>query len=327
MLKKYHLIILFVFAVFALASLNMTYATYVNNKDIKLPYPVYVNNQDNYSHFLTLYVDGKESLAASVPGQSRKLIVYYYLKEGNHTFKLLTRDNCGFSKYVSYNKNAMDRKSIILPLNIGMDKCPLKKIIVWKKQIFNLKVNIVNKDSTGLFVTLYTGKNSSLGFTKYMYIPSSSNKTVPFQVKAGNYSVSLMWSYPYEAMVTRSEKQIEVENNTEIEMNIPRVIRHIEAYNPEGKISVIVENKDNNNLWVDLYVDDYAETRYVPSGQKVFYGEFTHLGQGQHTIKIRWLDPDTYRHTFKDSFSEEVENVTLGKNESRQVTISTYLFQ
>lgn len=326
MLKKYYLIIFFVFAVFALASLNTTYATYVNNRDIKLPYPVYVKNQDNYSHFLTLYVDGRESLAASVPAQSRKLIVYYYLKEGNHTFKVLTRDNCGFSKSVSYNKNAEGRKSIILPMNLGMDKCPLKKIIEWKKHVFNLNVNIVNKDSTGLSVTLYTGKNSYPSFTKYTYIPSSSNKTVPFQLEAGNYSVSLMWSYPHEAMVTSSKKQIEVENNTEIEMNIPRTI-HVEAYNPEGKISVIVENKDNNNLWVGLHVDDYAETRYVLSGQKVFYGEFTHLGQGQHTIMIRWLDPDTYRHTFKDSFSEKVENVTLGKNESRQITISTYLFQ
>jgi len=293
---------------------------------LKVPHGIYVENKDNYARTVTLYVDGKESSTVYVPENRNKMITFYYLSEGIHNFSLLTQDNCGFKKFVSLQKYVSGREYIYLPLNTGRTKCPPRKISPPKKNIFRLKVDIKNRDDDGLLIRL-DARRSSYTSTKFLYVPAGGSRTVNLSLKSGEYIVSILWSDPDEAGVKRSETHIKLVEDSELKLGTYRVEKYAGVYNPKGKISVIVENKDDDDLWVDMFLDDYSKTKYVPSGTKKFFGEYGRLEEGEHSIRLRWLDPDTYRYTFRDSYTQKVNIINLGKDESKQVTVSTELLK
>lgn len=86
------------------------------------------------------------------------------------------------------------------------------------------------------------------------------------------------------------------------------------------KLEVYIRNEDDDNLWIDLFVDKYLKIKEVRSGSRKYYGEYI-LDPGVHTLKLRWLDPD-------DVFTmrEKVSTVTLHKGEHVVVTLYTYKY-
>ncbi len=291
---------------------------------LKLPHAVFVENQDEFSRMVTLYVDGSRSSTLYIPQKSKKLITYYYLREGMHKFEIVTQDNCGNPVRQSYTLAVSEREPVFLKLSTGISKCPPQKVIKPVSEFVTLSVNLKNPDDDSLFIRLdIRRKGYGSAVTRFLVLRPQEKKTLNFKLKKGNYTASILWADPDEAGVKIQRRKVVLTEDSVVNLSTYRVEKYAGVYNPKGRISVIVENKDDDDLWVDLFLDDYAKTKYVPAGQKKFFGEFNHLPEGEHTIVLRWLDPDTYRYEFKDKFSRKVYTVDLPKDGEVQITVST----
>lgn len=290
---------------------------------LKLPHAVFVENQDEFSRVITLYVDGSRASTVYVPPESKKLITYYYLKEGTHKFEIVTQDNCGGTVQNSYTLVVSGREPVVLNLSTGRRECPPKRIGSYESEFASLSVNIRNPDDDPLFMRLDISQRYYSVVTRFLSIKPQEERVISFRLKKGNYTASILWADPDEAGVKRQSKEVELSRDSEVTLSTYRVEKYAGVYNPQGRISVIVENRDDDDLWVDVFVDDYTKTKYVPAGQKKFFGEFNRLPKGEHKIVLRWLDPDIYRYEFKDKFSRKVYTVELPKDGEVQITVST----
>ena len=86
----------------------------------------------------------------------------------------------------------------------------------------------------------------------------------------------------------------------------------------EAKVTVFVENRDDDNLFVDLYIDrDYINRDEIKDGEYERYCDGRRMPEGTHTFEIRWHDHDTgkdYVKTKKCSVSG-ITAVTLMTDE------------
>jgi hypothetical protein len=87
---------------------------------------------------------------------------------------------------------------------------------------------------------------------------------------------------------------------------------------PEARVTVFVENRDDDDLFVDLYIDeDYINRDEIKDGEYERYCDGRRMPEGTHTFEIRWHDHDTgkdYVKTKKCSVSG-ITAVTLMTDE------------
>ena len=63
---------------------------------------------------------------------------------------------------------------------------------------------------------------------------------------------------------------------------------------PEAKVTIFVENRDDDKLFVKLYIDGaYQMQKEIKKDANVEYYEGRRLPEGVHTFEIRWHDHDT----------------------------------
>jgi len=63
---------------------------------------------------------------------------------------------------------------------------------------------------------------------------------------------------------------------------------------PEAKVTIFVENRDDDDLTVYLYIDgDYEKCKEIKDESHVEYCDGRRLTEGVHTFEIRWHDYDT----------------------------------
>ena len=63
---------------------------------------------------------------------------------------------------------------------------------------------------------------------------------------------------------------------------------------PEAKVTIFVENRDDDDLFVDLYIDgDYINRDEINDGEYERYCDGRRMPEGTHTFEIRWHDHDT----------------------------------
>jgi len=288
------------------------------------PHPVYVHSYDNYSHMVTLVVDGKESVTHYVAEKEEKLFVFYFLEEGSHNFTLVADDNCGNKKSHSTLKEVGGREKVTLGLEMGREVCPARrKTTIESTPRYQLSVEVENGDDDSQYIRLDARNKNFHGPTRSFNLAPLEGRTVKFDLEEGRYNVSLRWSDPDTPKVQKEVKEVNLQSDVTLPFTTSRVeVIPPELRRPQGQVSVIVSNEDDDDLWVDVFVDRETETRFIASGQSTYYGEFKRLSEGEHEIKVRWLDPDTYRHTFRNEFSTKSFTVVLEKNESRQLKAS-----
>jgi hypothetical protein len=87
---------------------------------------------------------------------------------------------------------------------------------------------------------------------------------------------------------------------------------------PEAKVTIFVENRDDDDLFVKLFIDGVFEEQYeISDGDNEKYCDGRRLTEGLHTFKIEWHDHDTnkdYVKTKECSVSGEIA-ITLMTDE------------
>jgi len=69
---------------------------------------------------------------------------------------------------------------------------------------------------------------------------------------------------------------------------------------PEAKVTIFVENRDDDDLFVELFIDgDFQMQDEINDGDNVEYYDGRRLTEGVHTFEIRWRDHDTNKDYVK----------------------------
>ncbi len=90
----------------------------------------------------------------------------------------------------------------------------------------------------------------------------------------------------------------------------------VKSYAWGGKLKLYVENVDDDDLYVDAFIDKMMKAELVRENATKFFGTFN-LSVGNHTIKLRWFDPTT------NEFYEKYHNITLSPGETISITLQT----
>lgn len=179
-------------------------------------------------------------------------------------------------------------------------------------------IYVENNDSYSRTVTLYVDGRESV--TQYLP-PKEEMFFISYYLKEGEHIFNL--SAKDRCGMTRTATYVrEVEDKSSVFLTLDL---EEEVCPPEGarggEIKVVVKNKDDDDLWVDVKVDSYTSTKFVASGQREYYTGFNRLAGGEHRVELRWLDPDSYKYYFEDVYSKKSMIVKLGRGESKVVRV------
>ncbi len=152
-------------------------------------------------------------------------------------------------------------------------------------------------------------------FTEVIVVTDGENPSVEAAIIAAEYRAPLL--YVTSTRVPDAVGEFLSENKlnylgrpmrimlVDVDTTVGEEIRNITLTRELGaELEVVITNRDDHDVWVDLLVDRITLTKEVKSGLTHSFGVFD-LDVGEHDLKIRWLDPST------DEFYEKTTKVTL----------------
>lgn len=278
---------------------------------------VYIENGDDDSLWVKFYLDGKFGGSTKMLRDTTKRVALYRLSAGTHELKLewSDPDECGWqerTKTVEATGEDMNVTLSVIPTN----ESECKKAAAAKEAVIytTLDVSVKNNDDDTLFVRVYIDGYAKRGRTvgsHYTYQFRNIPNTGP-----GYYTVTVRWMEPDSMIWYEKTQEIEaVEGKNNVTFETDEIISELSR--PNSSIKIYVENVDDDELMVDLYVDSRYAVKKVRSGTTRHFGRFANLHSGTHTVKVRWIDPDVL------GWHERKFIVELKRDEELSKTIQT----
>ncbi len=258
---------------------------------------VYVQNVDDDGAWVDLYIDGTFRSSEYVSSSRTKLFSQYYLDAGNHTVKIQWKDpdNCKVSEKVeNVSVSPTEVSAVTLTTEYDVSKSCEEELVEYKSggAPSYLTVQVLNVDDDDLRVQVFRNGR----YWKDVYVGHESSAVIGtlYSQKPEAYELELRWRDPDTGREFHTVKRtVDFEGeSTTVTLETERNIRISTPYKPNSTVEVYVRNVDDDDLYVDVLVDKVYHIEKVRSGERVYYGRFTGLDSGKHTIRLRWLDPD-----------------------------------
>lgn len=280
---------------------------------------VYVENQDDDSLWVKFYLDGRFMTSVIAYQKSTKYVGYYQLSEGPHELKIEWKDpdTCEWQELKeTVNATGGDITATISVVPNSESTCIKAKPVTKPKSYGSLEISVKNNDDDNLFITLSVNgkrkKQRTLG----------PNTTVRFlkiySLTPGAHEIKIRWKEPDTREWHEKTQEVTViEGKNNITMETDEIIYFHELARPNSAIGITVLNIDDDDLWVNVYVDSGYGIKYIKSGTRRHIRNFDKLYQGTHKVRIRWIDPDVH------GWHEKKFEVYVGPDEEVTETYNT----
>jgi hypothetical protein len=289
---------------------------------------VYVENSDDDSLWVKFYLDGVFIKSATAYQKSTRYLGYYSLGEGPHELKIEWKDpdTCEWQEKINEINATGDPITATLSVIPNTESSCVKSAPVTKATSYgSLEVFVRNRDDDNLFTMFFIDgerrKERTIG-------PNTTAKFIKIHsLRPGNYTVKIRWKEPDTKEWFEKTREITVNegsNNVTLETD-ELIYTHVFAKR-NSSIAIIVENVDDDHVWVDVFVDSSFAIKYIRSGARGHVRTFDNLYPGTHKIWMRWIDPDV-RDWQEKRFEVYVgpdEEVTETYNTTRNVYVRSY---
>jgi hypothetical protein len=280
---------------------------------------VYINNADDDNLWIKFYLDGGYMSSKMAFQNTTKYFAFYKLSEGPHELKIEWKDpdTCVWQeKTKTVEADGEDITATISVVPNSESTCKKAEPAKKSTSYGSLDISVRNIDDDNLFVMLFingerrkertVGRNSTTQFMKI------------FSLAQGSYNIAIRWKEPDTNKWHEKTQVVTVnEGNNYITLETDEIIYTHEFTKPTSAIDIYVKNVDDDDLWVDVFVDSGYALKYVRSGTKRHIRNFDKLYQGKHTVRLRWIDPDVAR------WQERRFVVNLGADEEASRTFHT----
>lgn len=277
---------------------------------------IYVENSDDDNQWVKLYIDGVYMRGVMVSRNTSKYIEFYQFIEGPHELKVewKDQDTCEWQENTKTVDITKDVKTVTIGVVPNSESTCKKAETAKEATIYGgLDVYVLNKDDDTLFVTLYINQQKKGGRT------IASNDTVRvrrfYSMTPGTYDIKIRWREPDKNEWHEKTQEITVgEGENEVTLETDEIIYKHVFTKPNSAIDIYVENVDDDDLWVSVYVDTGFAIKYIKSGTYRHIKNFDKLHQGGHRVKMKWMDPDVM------GWQEREFVIYLGKGEEASRT-------
>jgi hypothetical protein len=280
---------------------------------------VYINNADDDSLWIKFYLDGGYMSSKMAFRNTTKYFAFYKLSEGPHELKIEWKDpdTCEWQEKTEVvNATGEDITATISVVPNSASTCKKAELAKKSTSYGRLNVYVRNIDDDNLFTMLFVNKDRKKERTV------APNTTVKFikisSLTPGSYNITIRWKEPDTNEWFEKTKEITVtEGDNNITIETDELTYTHEFTKPTSAIDIYVKNVDDDDLWVDVYVDSGYAIKYIRGGTKRHIRKFDKLYQGKHTVRLRWMDPDVY------GWQERGFVVNLGADEEASRTFHT----
>jgi hypothetical protein len=280
---------------------------------------VYVENTDDDNQWVLFYLDGRYMTSVTATQNSTKYVGYYQLSEGPHELKIEWKDpdTCEWQERTeTVDATGEDIIATITVLPNTESTC-IKAASTTKSKVYgSLDIHVRNRDDDNLFIMLFVDGERKRERTV------GSNTTAKFirisSLSLGPHEIKIKWKEPDTKEWFEKIQEINIidgENN--ITMEADELIYTHELAKQTSAINIFIENVDDDDLWVDVFVDSGFKIKYIKSGTYKHMRNFDKLYPGKHRVWIRWIDPDL------KGWQEIKFDVYLGPDEEITETYST----
>ncbi len=280
---------------------------------------VYVENPDDDNQWVLFYLDGRYMTSVIAAQNSTKYVGYYQLSEGAHELKIEWKDpdTCEWQeRTATIDATGGDIIATMTVLPNTESTCVKASPATKSKVYGSLDIYVENMDDDNLFIMLFVDGERRRERTV------GSNTTVKFfrisSLTPGPHDITIKWKEPDTKEWFEKTQEINItegENNITLETD-ELIYTHVLA-KPNSAIDIYVENMDDDDLWVDVFVDSGYALKYLRDGTKRHIRKFDKLYQGKHRVRIRWIDPDV------KGWHEKEFEVYVGPDEEVTRTFNT----
>jgi hypothetical protein len=257
---------------------------------------VYVENKDDDSQWVKFYLDGSFMKSLVVYQKTTRYVGYYQLSEGPHELKVEWRDpdTCEWREKLEKIDATGETTTTTITIPASNASTCKKAEVVKTTSYGSLDVSVRNADDDNLFIMLFVDgvrkKERTVGpGTTTQFIKISS-------LTPGTHTIRIRWKEPDTNKWYEKTKETDVaEGDNNITLETDELIYTHEFAKPTSSIDIYIKNVDDDDLWVDVYVDSGFASRYIKSDTKRHLRLFDELYHGKHTVRMRWLDPDLAR--------------------------------
>ncbi len=255
---------------------------------------VYINNPDDDTLWIKFYLDGGYMRGTLAPPNTTKYFAFYQLSEGSHELKITWKDpdTCEWQeKTKTVEATGEDITVTISAVPSNASTCekaaPLKRVTNYS----SLEILVKNNDDDTLFIMLFI--NGDRRRERTIARNSTTSFLNIFNIRPGSYNLTIRWKEPDTKEWYESSQEVTVgEGKNNITLETDEIIYTHELAKQNCSIDVYVKNVDDDDLWVDVFVDKIYRIKYVKSGRREYVGRYDRLYPGKHTVKLRWIDPD-----------------------------------
>lgn len=280
---------------------------------------VYVENLDDDNQWVMFYLDGSYLTGVIAAQNSTKYVGYYQLSEGAHELKIEWKDpdTCEWREKTETVDATGERLTTTLSIPASNASTCKKAEVTRKTTSYgSLDIYVRNLDDDNLFIMLFVDGNRRKERTV------GPNTTVQFikihSVTPGTHDIKIRWKEPdTKEWFEKTQEITVVEGENNITMETDELIYTHEVTKPTSAIDIYIENVDDDDLWVDVFVDSGFAIKYIKSGTYRHMRNFDKLYPGKHRVWIRWIDPDVL------GWQEIKFDVYLGPDEELSETYST----
>jgi hypothetical protein len=289
---------------------------------------VYVENLDDDNQWVKFYLDGRYMTSVIAAQNSTKYVGYYQLSEGPHELKIEWRDpdTCEWQeKTETIDATGENIIATMTVLPNSESKC-VKVAPATKSKIYgSLDIFVRNKDDDGLFIMLFVDGERKRERT------IGTNTTVKFirisSLTPGSHDITIKWKEPDTKEWFEKTQGINItEGENSVTMEADELIYTHMLTRPNSTIDIYVENVDDDDLWVDVFVDSGYALKYIINGTRIHIRKFDKLYPGTHSVRMRWIDPDVHGWHWKE-FEVYVgpdEEVTKTYNTTKNIYVRKY---
>jgi hypothetical protein len=254
---------------------------------------VYIENADDDDLWIKFYLDGKYIGSTIVSQNTTKYFAAFRLSGGPHELKIEWKDpdTCEWQeKTKTVDATGEDMTVTISVVPDSTSVCEKFKP-AQKTSYGSLAIYVKNNDDDTLFVILSVNGTRKKETTVARY--STYQLLNIYSMRPGSYTVVILWREPDTGAWYEKTQEVTVaEGRNYVTLEIDEMLSAHDAMKPNSATDVYIKNIDDDDLWVDVFVDSISRIKYVESGKRRYVGRYDKLYPGKHTVRLRWMDPD-----------------------------------
>ena len=288
---------------------------------------VYVENKDDDSQWVKFYLDGSFMKSVVAYQKTTRYVGYYQLSDGPHELKIEWKDpdTCEWTEKIEKIDATGEIITTTITIPASTESTCKKAEVIKTTSYGSLEVSVSNADDDNLFIMLFVDgerkKERTIGpGTTAQFIKISS-------LTSGTHTVRIRWKEPDTNKWYEKAQEVAVsEGDNNVTLETDEIIYSHEFAKPTSSIDIYIKNIDDDDLWVDVYVDSGFASRYIKSDTYRHMRNFDKLYQGTHKVWIRWIDPDVagWQEMKFDVYVGPDEELREVYNTTKNVYVSSY---